>query len=99
MGRNARRRAEAREEHRGHGVVGDEPDAAPDRPTKCPRCGSTDLVIGPYMAGITTGVDIVCGHCNWHGMIEPGIWYPLMCPGWWVRLPSIAEKFAACAAR
>jgi len=26
------------------------------------------------MAGITTGVDIVCGHCNWHGMIQPGIW-------------------------
>jgi len=37
-------------------------------------CGSTDLVIGRYMAGITTGVDIICGHCNWQGMIQPGIW-------------------------
>ncbi len=36
--------------------------------------GSTDLVIGRYMAGITTGVDIICGHCNWQGMIQPGIW-------------------------
>jgi len=74
MGRNARKRAEAREEHRHHGVPGEATDDVAERPKRCPRCGSTDLVVGPYMAGITTGVDIVCGHCNWHGMIQPGIW-------------------------
>jgi len=74
MGRNARKRAEEREEHRHHGVPGEAPDDVAERPKRCPRRGSTDLVVGPYMAGITTGVDIVCGHCNWHGMIQPGIW-------------------------
>jgi len=74
MGRNARKRAEEHEEHRHHGVPGDAPQGSAGRLTKCPRCGSTNLVVGSYMAGITSGVDIVCGHCNWHGMIEPGIW-------------------------
>lgn len=74
VGRNARERAEKREEKRNHGVEGEAPEPGVDRPTKCPRCGSTDLVVGRYMAGITSGVDIICGRCNWHGMIEPGIW-------------------------
>jgi len=26
------------------------------------------------MAGVTTGVEIIRGHCNWQGMIQPGIW-------------------------
>lgn len=74
MGRKARKRAEEREEHRRHGVAGEAPEHAPEAPIKCPRCGSTDLVIGRYMAGITAGVDIICGHCNWQGMLQPGIW-------------------------
>jgi hypothetical protein len=43
-------------------------------PKKCPRCGSTDLVASPYMAGVTKGVEVICGHCNWQGMLQPGIW-------------------------
>ncbi|TMG70250.1 MAG: hypothetical protein E6H86_01420 [Chloroflexi bacterium] len=74
MGRNARKRAEEREEHRNHGAAGEEPEQALERPEKCPRCGSTDLVVAPYMAGVTSGVEIICGHCNWQGMIRPGIW-------------------------
>ena len=73
MGRKARKKAEEREEHRRHGVAGEEADPH-QVPMKCPRCGSTNLVIGSYMAGITRGVDIICGHCNWQGMIQPGIW-------------------------
>jgi hypothetical protein len=74
VGRNARRRARHREESRLHGVVDDEGERPIERPTKCPRCGSSDLVVGPYMAGVTQGIDIVCGNCNWHGMLQPGIW-------------------------
>jgi transcription elongation factor Elf1 len=74
MGRNARKRAEKREEQRPHGLPGEPVEGRLETPEKCPRCGSTDLVVGRYMAGITSGTDIVCGHCNWHGMIEPGIW-------------------------
>jgi hypothetical protein len=74
MGRNARKRAERREEHRQHGVAEESTEPASEKLTKCPRCGSTDLVTSRYMAGITSGVDIICGHCNWHGMLEPGIW-------------------------
>ncbi|TMC84778.1 MAG: hypothetical protein E6J06_05665 [Chloroflexi bacterium] len=74
MGRKARKRAQEHEAHRQHGVAGEAPEPGENRPATCPRCGSTDLVIGRYMAGITTGVDIICGHCNWQGMIQPGIW-------------------------
>src|SRR5438132_8685923 len=74
MGRNARKRAEEREEHRNHGAAGEEPEQALERPEKCPRCGSTDPVVAPYMARVTSGVEIICGHCNWQGMIRPGIW-------------------------
>ena len=74
MGRNARKRAEEREEHRHHGVPAEEPEQALEVPRKCPRCGSTDLVVGRYMAGVTTGIDVIYGNCNWQGMIQPGIW-------------------------
>jgi len=74
VGRNARKRAEEREEHRHHGVAGEEPDEALERPSKCPRCGSTNLVVAPYMAGVTKGIEVICGHCNWQGMIQPGVW-------------------------
>jgi len=73
VGRNARKRAEEREEHRHHGVPGEETEHL-ERPSKCPRCGSTNLVVAPYMAGVTKGVEVICGHCNWQGMIQPGIW-------------------------
>ena len=56
------------------GVPGEEPEQAFEVPKKCPRCGSTDLVVGRYMAGVTTGIDVICGNCNWQGMIQPGIW-------------------------
>jgi len=26
------------------------------------------------MAGVTKGIEIICGHCNWQGMLQPGIW-------------------------
>jgi len=26
------------------------------------------------MAGVTKGIEVICGHCNWQGMIQPGIW-------------------------
>jgi hypothetical protein len=74
MGRNARRRAEQREEQRPHGVSEEAQESKSEAPSRCPRCGSTNLVVGPYMAGITQGTDVVCGNCNWHGMIQPGIW-------------------------
>jgi hypothetical protein len=74
MGRRARKRAVERDQNRHHGVAGESPEPPEAVPSRCPRCGSTNLVTGPYMAGITQGVDVVCGHCNWHGMIEPGIW-------------------------
>jgi hypothetical protein len=75
MGRKARARAEKREALRNHGVAPpEEGEGSLDVPSKCPQCGSTNLVVGPYMAGITQGVDIVCGNCNWHGMVQPGIW-------------------------
>jgi hypothetical protein len=74
VGRNARRRAEKKAEHEHHGVAGEQPEPEPEQLRRCPRCGSTDLVTSRYMAGVTTGVDIICGHCNWHGMLEPGIW-------------------------
>jgi hypothetical protein len=74
VGRNARKRAEQREESRHHGVPSEPAESRVERPDKCPRCGSTDLVVGRYMAGITLGIDIICGRCNWHGMIQPGIW-------------------------
>lgn len=73
MGRNARRRKELREEQHAHGVV-EETEQGLERPSRCPRCGSTNLVIGSYMAGVTRGVDIICGNCNWQGMLRPGIW-------------------------
>jgi transcription elongation factor Elf1 len=73
MGRKARARADKKEAGRQHGIAPPE-EAELERPSKCPRCGSTNLVVGPYMAGITQGVDIVCGNCNWHGMLQPGIW-------------------------
>ena len=73
MGRNARKRAAERESHKLHGVSGESQEQQ-EGVKRCPRCGSTNLVTGPYMAGISQGVDVVCGNCNWHGMIEPGIW-------------------------
>jgi hypothetical protein len=73
MGRNARKRAAERESHKPHGVS-EESQGHEEGLRTCPRCGSTNLVTGPYMAGITQGIDIVCGNCNWHGMIQPGIW-------------------------
>jgi len=72
MGRNARRRAAKRALERPVGV--DVEPASRDGLLKCPRCGSTNMVIGSYMAGITRGTDVLCGNCNWQGMLEPGIW-------------------------
>ena len=72
MGRNARKRAVKQEEVRHHGVApSEEPER--DAPTRCPRCGSSDIFIGPTHA-FQRNVDIICGHCGFQGELNPGVW-------------------------
>jgi predicted RNA-binding Zn-ribbon protein involved in translation (DUF1610 family) len=72
MGRNARRRAEKHEAGHPHGVPPpDEEERKP--PTRCPRCGSTDIWIGRTVAFQRT-VDIICGKCGFQGELSPGVW-------------------------
>ena len=79
MGRNARRRAEKKEEAHAQGVDPPE-DRGRKPPTRCPRCGSTNLVIAPSQSfGVSRGfpsaqVDIICGDCNWQGEMNAGVW-------------------------
>lgn len=81
MGRNARKRAAAKEAQHPHGA---EPDEEKERkpPARCPRCGSTNIVITPSQSfGVMRGlgtiggqVDIICGNCNWQGEMNAGVW-------------------------
>ena len=79
MGRNARRRAAVKEAHHAQGA---EPDADAERkpPARCPRCGSTNIVITPSQSyGVprftnSSLVDIICGNCNWQGEMNAGVW-------------------------
>jgi DNA-directed RNA polymerase subunit RPC12/RpoP len=74
MGRNARRRAEQRQEKRPHGLGPDE-EAGNERADRCPRCGSTRLVVMGRPLGVppeAPGVDVVCTNCNWQGKLGPG---------------------------
>jgi DNA-directed RNA polymerase subunit RPC12/RpoP len=74
MGRNSRRRAEAREEKRPHGL-GPEDDQERKPGDKCPRCGSTRLVAMSLPLGVMPDVaaaDVVCLNCNWQGKLGPG---------------------------
>jgi hypothetical protein len=79
MGRNARRRKEAREEEHPHGVAAPEPEGR-TAPSRCPRCGSTNIVITPSRGWLPGGgwggsqVDIICGNCNWQGEMNAGVW-------------------------
>jgi len=81
MGRNARRRAEKKVTEHPHGV--DPPEDGTRRPpARCPRCGSTNIVITPSQSwGVQRGlgvsqtqVDIICGNCNWQGEMNAGVW-------------------------
>jgi transcription elongation factor Elf1 len=79
MGRNARKRAAKHEAEHHHGV--NPPEEGERRPpTRCPRCGSTNIVITPSRAWVPGGswggsqVDIICGNCNWQGEMNAGIW-------------------------
>lgn len=79
MGRNARKRATAKEAHHSHGVDPPE-DGERKPPTRCPRCGSANLVITPSQSfGVprmfpSSQVDIICGNCNWQGEMNAGVW-------------------------
>jgi len=73
VGRKARLRAEKHEAARHHGVLPpDQPE--PGVPSRCPRCGSTNLAVTPYMSGVINGVDVICGNCNWQGTLKAGVW-------------------------
>lgn len=70
MGRNARRRAEHREEDRAHGL-GPEEEKGREGMDRCPRCGSHRLVTLDRMSATVPGVDVVCLNCNWQGQLTP----------------------------
>jgi hypothetical protein len=81
MGRNARKRAAKHEAEHAPGVKAPEDEAGERRaPTRCPRCGSTNIVITPSRSWMPGGgwggsqVDIICGNCNWQGEMNAGIW-------------------------
>lgn len=79
MGRNARRRAAQHEVEHHQGVSPPE-EGERRAPARCPRCGSTNIVITPSQSfGTPRGfpssqVDIICGNCNWQGEMNAGIW-------------------------
>ena len=75
VGRNARRRAEEKAAEHIPGA-GPPENGAEEHLARCPRCGSTNLV--EYNAGVgpTAGRDVMCGHCNWQGVLAaPGRYY------------------------
>jgi DNA-directed RNA polymerase subunit RPC12/RpoP len=74
MGRKARHRAEEREEKRPHGL-GPEDEKANAGGDRCPRCGSTRLVVMQRPVGVepyAPAGDVVCLNCNWQGKMGPG---------------------------
>lgn len=76
MGRNARRRAEEREEEKPHGLGPDAEKGGEKTGDRCPRCGSPKLVIMQRPVGVppdAPGGDVVCVNCNWQGKL-PGYW-------------------------
>jgi len=73
MGRNARRRAEERDEKRSHGLNPDEEKAGENR-DRCPRCGSAHLVTVSRMSGTVPSVEIACVACGWQGSLGPGMY-------------------------
>jgi uncharacterized protein (DUF983 family) len=75
MGRNARKRAAAREEGHPHGVKPEVEDRR-GAPGRCPQCGSSNLFVG-RTHGIQYGyVDVICGNCSWQGEIPIQGWAP-----------------------
>ena len=74
MGRNARRRAEKREDERLPGLTPDEERSSGGK-DRCPRCGSTHLVAMQRPLGVppaAPGAGVVCVDCNWQGKLGPG---------------------------
>ena len=76
MGRKARRRAEAREEKRPHGLGPEDEQSTKKGGDRCPRCGSTHLVVMSRTVGMPSvdapAPDVVCLNCNWQGKLGPG---------------------------
>jgi predicted RNA-binding Zn-ribbon protein involved in translation (DUF1610 family) len=73
MGRNARRRAEKKEEAHAHGIEPDPAEQA-EKPVRCPKCGSTNLFIGRTHAMQFGYQDVICGNCSWQGEIPIQGW-------------------------
>jgi hypothetical protein len=73
MGRNARKRAKKKAEEHPAGNAGELLEGV-ERLERCPRCGSKELVEGAQGGWPGAGLTVICGHCNWQGIYQAGVW-------------------------
>ena len=69
MGRNARRRAEERNDERPHGL-GPEDEKRGETRDRCPSCGSNRLVTVQRPLGVPPDAPpgtVMCLNCSWQG--------------------------------